>query len=232
MAATKTIEFPVQGMDCAECALHVQHAIEKVPGVTSANVLLGAEKAIVRLDANLVDMPTLRQAVEGAGYQVPAQDALPAAAIPANFTRRVLTFFALLFGAVLIAVMIAALVAFDVTRRRRKVQAAFANRPVLTDQQFFETYFLSRDVPAQVCSGVRRVLQEQLGADMSRLSAEDDFTKNLKFFFDFDSMVNVEIVLGLEREFGIKLSDEEAQKMHTVKEIVLGVAARLPANEA
>ncbi|MFN8467129.1 MAG: cation-translocating P-type ATPase [Caldilineaceae bacterium] len=104
MAATKTIEFPVQGMDCAECALHVQQAIEKVPGVASANVLLGAEKAIVRLDANLVDMPTLRQAVEGAGYQVPAEDA-PSAAGPANFSRRVLTFFALFFGAVLFIVV-------------------------------------------------------------------------------------------------------------------------------
>ncbi len=92
-------------MDCAECALHVQQAIEKVPGVTSANVLLGAEKAIVRLDANLVDMPTLRQAVEGAGYQVPAEDAPPATAVPANFTRRVLTFFALFFGAVLFIVV-------------------------------------------------------------------------------------------------------------------------------
>ncbi len=92
-------------MDCAECALHVQQAIEKLPGVTSANVLLGAEKAIVRLDANLVDMPTLRRAVEGAGYQVPAENAPPAAAVPANFTRRVLTFFALLFGAVLFIVV-------------------------------------------------------------------------------------------------------------------------------
>ncbi|MFN8467912.1 MAG: cation-translocating P-type ATPase [Caldilineaceae bacterium] len=105
MAATKTVEFPVQGMDCAECALHVQQAIEKLPGVTSANVLLGAEKAIVRLDANLVDMPALRQAVEGAGYQVPAEGAPPAAAVSANFTRRVLTFFALFFGAVLFIVV-------------------------------------------------------------------------------------------------------------------------------
>lgn len=75
MDANQTVEFSVQGMDCAECALHVQHAIEKVPGVTSANVLLGAEKAIVRLDGDLVDMPTLRRAAEGAGYQVPSQDA-------------------------------------------------------------------------------------------------------------------------------------------------------------
>ena len=105
MAATETVEFPVQGMDCAECALHVQQAIEKVPGVRSANVLLGAEKAIVRLDANLVDMPTLRRAVEGAGYQVPTKDTPPVPAVPANFTRRVLTFFALFFGAVLFIVV-------------------------------------------------------------------------------------------------------------------------------
>lgn len=31
MTATKTLEFPVQGMDCAECALHVQHAIDNCP---------------------------------------------------------------------------------------------------------------------------------------------------------------------------------------------------------
>ncbi len=45
-----TIELPITGMDCAECALHVQHALQAVPGVHQADVLLAAEKAIVRLD--------------------------------------------------------------------------------------------------------------------------------------------------------------------------------------
>jgi Cd2+/Zn2+-exporting ATPase/Cu+-exporting ATPase len=105
MTETKTLEFPVEGMDCAECALHVQHAIEKLPGVTSADVLLGAEKAIVRLDPSLVDMPSLRRAVEGAGYHVPVQDTRQQTVVQGNFTRRVLTFFALLFGAVLFIVI-------------------------------------------------------------------------------------------------------------------------------
>ena len=105
MTATKKIEFPVQGMDCAECALHVQHAIEKVPGVTSADVLLGAEKAIVRLDPTLVDLTSLRRAVEGAGYRIPDQSPNQATVVQGNFTRRVLTFFALLFGAVLFIVV-------------------------------------------------------------------------------------------------------------------------------
>jgi len=105
MTATKTIEIPVQGMDCAECALHVQQAIEKLPGVTSADVLLGAEKAIVRLDPVLVDMPSLRRAVEGAGYRVPDPNTKQADDAQRNFTRRILTFFALLFGSVLLIVV-------------------------------------------------------------------------------------------------------------------------------
>jgi Cd2+/Zn2+-exporting ATPase/Cu+-exporting ATPase len=106
MTTIKKIEFPVQGMDCAECALHVRQAIEKVPGVNSADVLLGAEKAIVRLDPSLVDMSTLRRAVEGAGYRLPVTDAPEGTLVERNFTRRVFTFFALLFGAVLFVVVI------------------------------------------------------------------------------------------------------------------------------
>jgi Cd2+/Zn2+-exporting ATPase/Cu+-exporting ATPase len=105
MSETKTLEFHVEGMDCAECTLHVRQAIEKLPGVTSADVLLGAEKAIVRLDPTLVDMPSLRRAVEGAGYHVPQQNTRPETVVEGNFTRRVLTFFALLFGAVLFIVV-------------------------------------------------------------------------------------------------------------------------------
>ena len=105
MSETKTLEFRVEGMDCAECTLHVRQAIEKLPGVTSADVLLGAEKAIVRLDPTLVDMPSLRRAVEGAGYHVPEQNTRQETVVQGNFTRRVLTFFALLFGAVLFIVV-------------------------------------------------------------------------------------------------------------------------------
>ncbi len=48
MANLQTLEIPITGMDCNECTMHVQHAIEKLPGVQSVNVFLGSEKAIVR----------------------------------------------------------------------------------------------------------------------------------------------------------------------------------------
>ncbi len=72
MADLRTLEIPIKGMDCAECTLHVQHAIEKLPGVLSVNVFLGAEKAVVKLDPAQVDMPAIRAAVQSAGYDVPA----------------------------------------------------------------------------------------------------------------------------------------------------------------
>jgi P-type Cu+ transporter len=75
MPNSQTLEIPISGMDCAECTQHVQHAIEKLPGVQLVNVFLGTEKAIVKLDPSQVDVPTIRSAVQGAGYDVPASDA-------------------------------------------------------------------------------------------------------------------------------------------------------------
>lgn len=38
----KTIELPIEGMDCADCARHVSRALEAVPGVCRVEVLLAA----------------------------------------------------------------------------------------------------------------------------------------------------------------------------------------------
>jgi acyl carrier protein len=64
---------------------------------------------------------------------------------------------------------------------------------------------------------------------MSRLADNDDFSKNLSFFWDFDSMADVEIVCALEEKFGIKISDEEAEKAHTISEIVNLVYSKIGA---
>ncbi len=47
MSEIRTFEVPIAGMDCAECTLHVQHAIEKLPGVQKVDVFLGSEKALI-----------------------------------------------------------------------------------------------------------------------------------------------------------------------------------------
>jgi P-type Cu+ transporter len=81
MAKSQTLEVPVKGMDCAECTQHVQHALAKLPGVESVNVLLTSEKAIVQLDPDKVDMSAIRKAVASAGnYSVP--DTVPVPSLP------------------------------------------------------------------------------------------------------------------------------------------------------
>ena len=106
MADLQTLEIPVAGMDCAECTQHVQHAITALPGVESVNVFLTSEKAVVRLDPALVDLPAIRKAVEGVGYSVPAINATPAAPQLNDFSRRIVTLLAVVFGMVLFIIAI------------------------------------------------------------------------------------------------------------------------------
>ena len=108
MALTQ-LEVPVRGMDCAECTMHVQHALAALPGVDDVRVLLSSEKAVLQIDPTKVDLPTIRKAVEEAGYTVPkstTQQALqPASRSLSTFTRPILTLFGLVFGAVLLVVI-------------------------------------------------------------------------------------------------------------------------------
>ena len=100
----KTIELPVEGMDCAECARHVARALEQVPGVCRVEVLLAAQKAVLEVDpARPPEPDALRRAVEAAGYRVPRTETPAPAAPPARRTAGLLAF---LFGAVLTVVVL------------------------------------------------------------------------------------------------------------------------------
>lgn len=111
--------------------------------------------------------------------------------------------------------------------KEKKIKEAFAGRESLTVEAFYDRYFLGLGVAPEVVSGIRKILEEQLGADMSRLHAEDDFSKNLSFFWDFDSMANVEIVLAIEEHFQLKIADPEAEQTHTVSELVQLVSSKV-----
>lgn len=62
---------------------------------------------------------------------------------------------------------------------------------------------------------------------MSCLHAEDDFAANLGFFWDFDSMASVEIIVAIERHFQITISDMEAEQMRTISALVQLVSAKV-----
>ncbi len=107
MAETRTLENSIQGMDCAECALHVEHAVAALPGVETVQVSLMAEKAMIRLDPLRVDVPAIRQAVEQVGYSVPEPEETPVAPAPlADLTRRVGALLGVAVGIALFALVV------------------------------------------------------------------------------------------------------------------------------
>jgi len=106
MASLQTLEVPISGMDCAECTQHVQHAIEKLPGVQSVNVFLGTEKAVVQLDPAQVGIPAIRAAVKDAGYDVPESDSLQPAPVSMGDFNRKLTIMLVSVFAIILSVVI------------------------------------------------------------------------------------------------------------------------------
>ena len=104
--------------------------------------------------------------------------------------------------------------------KKKKLQQVFADREPLNQYGFYERHFKERGIPLEVVCKIRTVLEEELRADLSCLSANDDFKKNLSFFWEYDSMADVEIVIRIEKEFNIKISDHEVWETFTVEDLV------------
>ncbi len=64
----ETLRIPVTGMTCAACSARVQRALEKQPGVNTANVNLMMKSATVTFDPMEVSPQSLVTTIESTGY--------------------------------------------------------------------------------------------------------------------------------------------------------------------
>ncbi|OGI68974.1 hypothetical protein A3A09_01995 [Candidatus Nomurabacteria bacterium RIFCSPLOWO2_01_FULL_42_20] len=69
---TTKSQFPVIGMHCASCALTIERALKKVPGVKGASVNFATEKATVESEEE-IDSKVLKKAVADTGYNLIVQ---------------------------------------------------------------------------------------------------------------------------------------------------------------
>lgn len=63
---------------------------------------------------------------------------------------------------------------------------------------------------------VKEILAEQLGVDVSKITAETDVATDL----GADSLDLVEVLMSLEDEFNVSIPDEVIAEIKTVKQIV------------
>ena len=61
---------------------------------------------------------------------------------------------------------------------------------------------------------VRKIIADQLGVDEAEIKPETSFVEDL----NADSLDLVELIMSLEEEFGVKISDEDAAKILTVQD--------------
>jgi acyl carrier protein len=63
---------------------------------------------------------------------------------------------------------------------------------------------------------LRRIISEQLGVDEAQVTPNASFEEDL----NADSLDLVELIMSLEEEFGIEISEEDAEKIRTVGDAV------------
>jgi acyl carrier protein len=67
-----------------------------------------------------------------------------------------------------------------------------------------------------ILAKLRPIIAEQLGVDESEVKEDASFTEDL----NADSLDLVELIMSLEEQFKLQISDEDAEKITTVGEAV------------
>ncbi|MDP9361366.1 MAG: acyl carrier protein [Acidobacteriota bacterium] len=73
---------------------------------------------------------------------------------------------------------------------------------------------------------VKAIIVEQLGVDAGEVNPDASFVEDL----GADSLDTVELIMAFEEEFGVEISDDEAEKIKKVKDAVEYIDKRAKAS--
>lgn len=74
---------------------------------------------------------------------------------------------------------------------------------------------------SEIADRVKTIIVDKLGVDESQVTPAAAFTTDL----GADSLDTVDLIMEFEKEFGIKISDEEAEKIQTVGDAIKYIEA-------
>lgn len=65
---TRPLKMHVEGMDCGACAIKIENALKRLPGVSDINVNYGTETLALNLDADRSSRKVIEEKIRGLGY--------------------------------------------------------------------------------------------------------------------------------------------------------------------
>ena len=89
--------FPIEGMDCSDCCLVLEHSVRRIEGVVSVSVNYAAETMWVEFDSQKVSHLSIEKRIRSLGYQIPLDG------LQAHLHENRELLFSLLCGVLLIA---------------------------------------------------------------------------------------------------------------------------------
>ena len=118
------------------------------------------------------------------------------------------------------------------SRAQRRFNEALSGNPSLNSEEFYIRYFKDKGYPKELVLKVRNIFDEILDFDLSHISDTSDFSKELKFIWDYDSLAAVQIIQEIEKAFQISITDDEATQMNTMSDIVRIVSHHISSKAA
>lgn len=74
---------------------------------------------------------------------------------------------------------------------------------------------------SEIASRVKAIIVDKLGVEESEVTTEASFTNDL----GADSLDTVELIMEFEKEFGISIPDDQAEKIQTVGDAISYIEA-------
>jgi acyl carrier protein len=106
------------------------------------------------------------------------------------------------------------------TERDRAIRHMSAH-PALSNTEFGQHYF--NPDRTDIAARTRKILQRHNDVDLARLHPDDRLVEDIRMD-ELDSLSTVEFVIEIEKEFGIRISDADATKMRSLRDVVDYVA--------